>query len=260
MRKEIPILYSTVMAQAKLAWRKTQTRRIVKPQPIGDDLTWPVEDSHIDIYDAVKCNQCPYGKPRDLLFGRETVANLNIDFPDQDPYWVYKADLEHPNQHGPVTWKPSIHMPKEAARIWDEVTGIRVERVADISEEDAIAEGIEIGYHTFSDKSKHIAYRDYSKPDNKHEDYFSMPRNSFRSLWQLINGKPKPIQSKKGGKLITTGYEVYPFDEQAAAEFQGLTTWKGKPLTVITNPWVWVIESKQLSVTGKPAVPAAGKE
>jgi len=260
MRKEIPILYSTVMAQAKLAWRKTQTRRIVKPQPIGDDLTWPVEDSHIDIYDAVKCNQCPYGKPRDLLFGRETVANLNIDFPDQDPYWVYKADLEHPNQHGPVTWKPSIHMPKEAARIWDEVTGIRVERVADISEADAIAEGIEWKIKFPEDHPNLKYYRDYMFKERFAAGISWGPKQSFKSLWRLINGSPKPIQSKKGGKLITTGYEVYPFDEQAAAEFQGLTTWKGKPLTVITNPWVWVIESKQLSVTGKPAVPAAGKE
>lgn len=259
MRKEIPILYSTAMAQAKLAWRKSQTRRIIKPQPKvteGGYLTITNFDGMINPEFLSVFLKCPYGQPGDLLWGRES-------FQEYGGANFYKADGDEIND-GPLgcanKWKPSIHMPKEAARIWDEVTGLRPERVADISEEDAIAEGIEIGYHTFSDKSKHIAYRDYSKPDNKHEDYFSMPRNSFRSLWQLINGKPKPIQSKKGGKLITTGYEVYPFDEQAAAEFQGLTTWKGKPLTVITNPWVWVIESKQLSVTGKPAVPAAGKE
>ncbi len=276
MRKEIPILYSTAMAQAKLAGRKTQTRRMS-----GLDLVnaCPGDWEYIRYWnECVKfCEKhnhpnelhirCPYGQPGDLLWGRESYRKYYVTEPgggfdySKEPVLEYKADggemiYENDddgfhvfNKDGTekfISWKPSIHMPKEAARIWDEVTGIRVERVADIIEDDCRAEGIEphpAGY-----------YKNYLNEER------ATPYMSYRSLWQLINGKPKPIQSKKGGKLITTGYEVYPFDEQAAAEFQGITTWKGKPLTVITNPWVWVIESKQLSVTGKPAVPAAGKE
>ena len=61
----------------------------------------------------------------------------------------------------------------------------------------------------------------------------------------MINGKPKPTK---------TGFIVYPFDAICAKQFEGLTSWKGKPLTVVVNPWVWVIETKQLSVTGKPII------
>jgi len=237
MPKEIPILYSTFMAQAKLAGRKTQTRRIVK----GTALEWLQPGMfNPGFVGSPENNLCPYGQPGDLLWGRECWApTVNLE----NKYW-HKASADE-MAGKMITWKPSIHMPKSAARIWDEVTGIRVERVADISEKDCIAEGIECANHS---RSGGNIYKNY---DGK-SSYEYHPRDSFRSLWQLINGKPKPIQSKQGGKLITTGYEVYPFDEQAAAEFKGLTTWKGKPLTVITNPWVWVIESKQLSVTGKP--------
>lgn len=189
---------------------------------------------------------CPYGEVGSILWGRETSVYRH----KHDKYY-YKADHIDSEPYAHNGWKPSIHMPKAAARIWDEITGIRVERVADISEEDCIAEGIEpvgekleFGGTQYSGKW----YKNYLPGGYT----FLRPYDSYRSLWQLINGKPKAIQERQNGKLVTIGYEVYPFDEQAAAPFKYLTSWRGKPLTVIANPWVWVIESKQLSVNGKP--------
>ena len=277
MKKEIPILYSTFMAQAKVAWRKTQTRRLVKPQlhPDGTEIVdsgkpwnkgkgrwhnrFKIGENPVR-YQIASLHDCPYGEVGSILWGRESWnmctkdqlapgdqwMQRNDGIPKGEWVWVYKAgelysnNPDHP-EWGKKLWKPSIHMPKEAARIWDEITGIRVERVADISEEDCIAEGIEMLYNS---KKEYCGFKNYLKEgEDKNTVGFGSPIKSYRSLWQLINGKPK----LKGGQ-----YEVYPFDEQAAAEFAGVTTWKGKPLTVITNPWVWVIESKQLSVNGKP--------
>jgi len=154
----------------------------------------------------------PLCQPGDLLWGRESVNK------GQNGKFHYKADELGPLDD--VKWTPSIHMPKIAARIWDEVISVRVERVADISESDAQAEGAE--------------------PADCCGAYF----HGFSKVWQKINGKPKATK---------TGYIVYPFDAEAGKEFEGVTTWKGKPLKVVINPWVWVIETKQLSVTGKPS-------
>ena len=134
-------------------------------------------------------------------------------------------------------------MPKEAARLWLENVDVTLERVADISEEDAIEEGVKydgIGHEW-------ICY------DNT-TCCFETAKDSFRSLWQRINGKPKPIQRKINGKLTTTGYIVYPFDNEAAKTFYDRTGWNFKPLKVIMNPWVWVIKYKELSQTGKPQI------
>lgn len=237
------------MAQAKLAGRKTNTRRMSGLHEINSDpgrwdfiRFWNGHAKFCEVHNHTneKYVKCPYGQPGDLLWGRETWCSGLFSEGDLPGLFHYKAS--HKVDLTGI-WKPSIHMPKEAARIWDEITGIRVERVADISEADCIAEGIE----------RHPSgcyYKNYL--NDQFKDNTLTPFMSFRSLWQSINGTPRPIQSRQNGKLITTGYEVYPFDEQAAAEFQGLSTWRGKPLTVITNPWVWVIETKQLSVTGRP--------
>lgn len=268
MKKEIPILYSSMMAKAKVEMRKTQTRRIHGLEEINanpDDwqfewadfiLKYPyrfTQKSTINkktlaegtFYQAEA--KCPYGQPGELLWGRETVNK------GENGKFHYKADELGPLNE--VKWTPSIHMPKEAARIWDEVTRVRVERVANISEADCIAEGIlfydcEVLGRRYKDYISNAS--GYGDPDH---DYPSVetPYQSYRSLWQLLNGKPKAIQQKQNGKLITTSYIVFPFDAEAGKEFEGMTTWKGKPLTVVINPWVWVIESKQLSVTGKPS-------
>jgi hypothetical protein len=77
-------------------------------------------------------------------------------------------------------WKPSIHMPKEAARMFLKILNVRVERLQDISNEDCISEGIEIE----GTEEEFIFYKNYQYADEKHQ----VPRNSFISLWEKING------------------------------------------------------------------------
>jgi hypothetical protein len=153
--KERPILFSAPMVRAILAGTKTQTRRVVKPQPPGTvlsptmvarDAAAPSGYSFIsDEYDDMLLT-CPYGAPGDRLWVRETWGRDQADN-GGDRHWnriVYRADPgEQALDNGtPVPWKPSIHMPRWASRITLEVTGVRVERLQDISVADAMAEGV----------------------------------------------------------------------------------------------------------------------
>lgn len=148
--KEHPILFSTEMVKAILDRRKTQTRRVITPQPPkgysyrGNEYNplLPKFDSHywMDGYAMWRPATCPYGQPGDMLWVRETFGVIQYD-----QTVIYKADcdiegLEAASNY--LKWKPSIHMPRWASRINLEVTNIRVERVQDISMEDSIAEGI----------------------------------------------------------------------------------------------------------------------
>lgn len=201
MAKLIPILYSTLMVQAKLAGRKTQTRRTSKLEKINIlPNTWELigmnechvngkkqpaycacfkRDTHtIDI-------PCPYGQPGDILWTREKFA---IDITDEWPIGEY---VHFANANGrfhqldSLTWKPSIHMPYAACRMWDVVVSITVERLHDISEADAIAEGIAPHKGWDSDNREGIYYKNYGK-----EGYVDMvPKDSYQSLWIAINGQ-----------------------------------------------------------------------
>lgn len=146
--KERPILFSAPMVRAILDGSKTQTRRIVKSKSPISALGYMV--NRPEIFDAI----CPYGKIGDRLWLRETFAEVqkwyaqidlrtNINIPPQpknpiEPFFIYRADGE---RSGAIKWKPSIHMPRRACRIKLEITNVRVERLQDISEEDAKAEG-----------------------------------------------------------------------------------------------------------------------
>jgi hypothetical protein len=160
-KKERPIIFSTSMVCAILAGKKTQTRRIIKPQP--EEGCEPVYDSHFpDTYDDVRVwrwkgttqanyddgmdwlvHRCPYGHPDDLLWVREAWAlligssQMGVDCATTDwERFVYRAS--NTNRTG---WRPSIHMPKAAARIWLRITDVRVEQLQDITDCDAKAEG-----------------------------------------------------------------------------------------------------------------------
>jgi hypothetical protein len=138
----------------------------------------------------------PKYKVGDILWVRETfreyfhvdrldekIIEYKADNPpmirifDDNGFQVYKKD----GREKLINWKPSIFMPKEAARIFLRIMDIRVERLQDISEEDAIAEGIEI----VNEKVPVKAYKDYLGQYN----YYSNPINSFKSLWESINGE-----------------------------------------------------------------------
>lgn len=155
--KERPILFSAPMVRAILEGRKTQTRRAVK-LPFGrgmltQDVWRPFHpDSEHDR--EVMPLWCPYGVHGDRLWVRETWARTWGE--DDAPLGsvIYRADIPNWAEERNVRrlakglaaqnpWKPSIHMPRWASRITLEVTGVRVERLQDISEADAKAEGVD---------------------------------------------------------------------------------------------------------------------
>lgn len=152
-----PILFNTEMVRAILDGRKTQTRRIIKPQPTNprwNNVGWLGWD------DGHGYRMKPPCKPGDVLWVRETWQHVyTYDDSDKaieetgryvyfadDPmpftYWVDTDTGEHKDQ---MPWRPSIHMPREAARIFLRVTDVRVERLQDIDDDGVVAEGLEIG-------------------------------------------------------------------------------------------------------------------
>ncbi|MFM9434540.1 hypothetical protein ACFDR9_001599 [Janthinobacterium sp. CG_23.3] len=165
--KERPILFNGAMVRAILDDSKTQTRRIVKPHRSDDafclvdygDGWWPYrsEDGESPNVDNMEYPlNCPYGQPGDRLWVRETFGEVYdwCDHPEMPGAgteswhieWKYRADGEPDcvDMDGAFTgWKPSIHMPRATSRILLEIVSVRVERLNDISEADAIAEGIE---------------------------------------------------------------------------------------------------------------------
>ena len=136
-----PILFNTQMVLAMLEGRKTVTRRAVKPQPPATSVirkrgsAW--DWSFWSDCDMGHLMQPPY-QPGDILWVRET---WNGDWCD---HYIYKADGGSAKAAGYAAepkWRPSIHMPKEAARIFLRVKGVRVERLKDITPEQIDAEG-----------------------------------------------------------------------------------------------------------------------
>ena len=134
---EKPILFNTDMVRAILAGRKTQTRRLVKNIPLYEPYFEDVDgipyacDENGDWYPAVEFSSIHDG---DVLYVRETWAEM--------PYgWVYRADGEPEGWDANDRWRPSIHMPKAAARLFLRVTNVRIERLHDMSAEDCANDG-----------------------------------------------------------------------------------------------------------------------
>lgn len=199
--KEKPILFSTDMVRAILDGRKTQTRRIVKHEISCD--TYQIEQNFLDetVYLQYSIDglfiepyiTCPYGQQGDVLWVRERFCKdfLNrywyyqqFDFKNRYHY-VHDSKRNEEIQFKANDFKPSIHMPKAAARIWLKIESIAVERLQDITEQDAIAEGI-----------IHKSMND--------------PKVEFQHLWQSINGPDSWAQNPwvwvvKFKVLSTTG-------------------------------------------------------
>lgn len=153
--KARPILFSTPMVEALLEGRKTQTRRIVNfgLHPDGNTNNYP------------PLNACPYGNVGDLLWVRETFWE-NIS--DKSFAWYETDVFPIDAKRDDVKRKPSIFMPKWASRLTLEITGIRIERLQDITNADSIEEGTP-------------DYRSYFNG-------FTM-KDCYRKLWQSINGE-----------------------------------------------------------------------
>ena len=189
--KERPILFSGEMVRAILDGRKTQTRRIVKCKDLdfqgggeewNDPRFWGFETEN-GYWFMLKADPkapdefqipCPYGNPGERLWVRETFAytdqSLNVE-----PGYVYRATDPDWSTLDGFKWKPSIFMPREASRITLEITDVRVERLQEISREDAIAEGA------------FLNERDWWELGNGLRG-MSSPQAAFLSLWELING------------------------------------------------------------------------
>jgi hypothetical protein len=141
------------MVRAILEGRKTQTRRVMSAQPDGDLLFYDegeerifrqvVSESVVRSVTVVDHIRCPYGKPGDTLWVRETHA---LDVPGCEDFWgvSYRADHHDPTGDGPtrIRWRPSIHMPRFASRITLSVVDCHIERLQAITDEDAKAEGV----------------------------------------------------------------------------------------------------------------------
>jgi hypothetical protein len=170
---ERPILFSAPMVRGLLNDTKTQTRRVVNFK--GTDL-----DTFLHrVPNKIGC--CPYGQPGHRLWVREAFANIAMYrdaplFADRQSDFAYRASGDIIGCH---KWKRSIHMPRAASRITLEITGVRVERLQDISEADAIAEGIERSY---------AQWRDYRTDQAVNYPSAATPVESYRTLWESING------------------------------------------------------------------------
>ena len=196
---EKPILFNTEMVKAILAGRKTQTRRIVKNQLLSEEQ-------------LKKCGKPCY--PGDILYVRETwkQATTGTAGPGLIDQYLYKADEPQDTEGMMVEgrWHPSIHMPKEAARIWLKVMNVRCERLQDISFADIQAEGMDMDEWYEYDEWQH------SVGDGMGDEVpviFENPYHFFGSrVWDSTMGSLEK-------------YEKYGWD---------------------ANPWVWVIEFEKM--------------
>lgn len=165
-----PIIFSAPMVQAILAGRKTMTRRVIKPQPyypyVGTDH-WHDSPRGSDTLGPIR--RIPYA-PGDILWVRETwmpCASIDSFLTDTNLY-VYKADYDDGDIPG--KWRPSIHMPKEAARLFLRVTDVRAEKLQDMPLFDVWDEGTpQMPGNTDSDGA--VNHRD------------------FKYLWDALNAK-----------------------------------------------------------------------
>jgi len=179
--KSRPIPFSAPMVRALLDGRKTQTRRIVKLPLTDRDFGCELAGNEIGPNEAAR--SCPHGGPGDLLWVRETWGDRT---PGADAIvgtvWVspwYRADVDEygllgHDGEGPVyvedvKWRPSIHMPRQHSRLTLLIEDVCVERLQDISEADAMAEGV-----PFTELERHT-------PDALH-------RAQFADLWESLNG------------------------------------------------------------------------
>jgi hypothetical protein len=223
-----PAIFNTDMVRAILDGRKTQTRRIIDKRyniqhlselnAQGDKNIYPfqiIDNKTLNVYDTQDIFGCfnhylksPY-KKGDIIYVRETfvvgIPDGTMPESDENPITVfYKADdsvhgwIDEYEEECNIPWKPSIHMTKEYARLFLRVKDVRIERLNEISEEDAIAEGIKhLGGGQIADTG------DYFETYYYHGDLIDAPNDgwgyentlfewadeAFASLWESIYGK-----------------------------------------------------------------------
>lgn len=215
-----PILFSNEMVRALLEGRKTQTRRVVNNPEYFGCLTGDCPHDLSDECANAMRAECPYGKPGDLLWVRETWADLIAVSPATDKpmdigpgerliqeptFWTDEKGRQRWNYDGQVIayransdvefcdgdgfmgdmadrsdmprWRSPIHMPRWASRLTLRITDVRVQRLQDISEADAKAEGVQMEDERY--------WVDYSMPGTQ---ITLSAKKSFNTLWESING------------------------------------------------------------------------
>jgi len=245
--KERPIIFSGDDVRAILDGRKTMTRRVVKTNNHSTNLDTYFMDGEPSVLGMQFTDgtnvKCPYGKVGDRLWVRETWTQRWDDDKSEFDGYLYAADgsfVVHvdggQNADGSERspWKSPIHMPREASRLTLEITGVRVERLQDISEEDAKAEGFEpIIFDEFD-----IAEIMFNDPDCQEAEVLEIlgpgqipAKADFSLLWDRINGKRPKLPANKESK-----------------RYQRVKRWLGKHPDVswASNPWCWVISFKPL--------------
>ena len=221
-----PILFNTEMVRANLDGRKSCTRRLVKGF-VPDDAIWgytaftpkgyiSCRGTFADGY-GEKFFKLPY-QPEDILYVRETWNKglerymYRADYSDTEKFYQGGKEIE-------MKWYPSIRMPKEAARIWLKCTDVRVERLQEITESGAKAEGI----------------RGYTKDGNLYKYAVT------DDWWIDYHNKHKEI-------VTGTWWQDMPRTAKGAFSYLWNSTIKKSDLDLYgwnANPWVWVIEFEQ---------------
>ncbi|HFJ0418544.1 TPA: hypothetical protein ACGS08_001084 [Pseudomonas aeruginosa] len=182
--KERPILFTGPMVRAILDGRKTVTRRAVKgldPERLGETMTraqWQKVSRERPVSFGATYF-CPFGQPGDRLWVREAWAQINVAQAPGETWVVYRECDNRTDYGGP--WKPSIHMRRRDSRILLEITAVRVERLHDITEDQAEAEGVE--------RPENITNVDvWDGAERELFNAMNQPRARFRRLWSDING------------------------------------------------------------------------
>lgn len=212
-----PIIFSGPMVRALLEGRKTQTRRLLKQPPpeatsagtywtswegATNRWTWLTGDpKDCDTWEPLNSFNAPYAVG-DRLYVREKAL-----------YWIRNSDNKRDKLAAFAAdgyelkegewWTPSIHMPREASRITLTVEAVKVERLQDISEEDAKAEGIRAVEGGFEYHGEHWMQRADGKGGWHNAVVWPTAKDSFRQLWQSLNAKRAPWDSNPWIVAIT---------------------------------------------------------
>jgi len=223
--KERPILFNGEMVRAILDGRKTQTRRVCKLTEDGQLVIWKSESvtqctrlrddgpywspyggsPYVPMPKSEYAQGCPYGQPGDELWVRERFCAIDLGMPTRTDILPVRSRydlneiglLYHADERCHITeykWKPSIHMPRWASRIQLRIKDVRVERVQEITEADARAEGCQFDGHYFS-QDGHA-----SRGSRTAVQWFA-------KLWDSINANRKD----KGGNLLHYSWADNPW-------------------------------------------------
>lgn len=246
---ERPILFSAPMVRALLDGRKTQTRRMVKGEKPGQPLDWLNAGFDPDFVADPANALSPYGVPGDLLWVRETtrsyyLPNFLTGEPTNALCGQYVADDEPVVEEMgfDLSWWysrpicPAIHMPRNVSRITLRITDVRVERLQDISEADAIAEGL---YKSYPDDEDRAWLRDWTEDQTGAPPTEAEVAQFERGVW-MAPGAPQGWGLTKAERQRDQWGPTAQFAYRLVWEaINGPGSWDA-------NPWVWAVSFERV--------------